>query len=116
MDDPPPLQHTRVLTPHLARWLQPGLELGDLDAEVLKKTLTAIAPDRRSGSPYRTVRSPSNAVAPRDPVIVGRRTRERTECAARPSDIAVRHRAAAASGNAGNTTLRAFEALQMGLE
>jgi hypothetical protein len=32
------------------------------------------------------VRSPSNAVAPRDPVTVGRRTRERTERAARPSD------------------------------
>ena len=50
MDDPPPLQHTRVLTPHLARSLQPGLELGDLgnfDAEVLEKILTAIAPDRR---------------------------------------------------------------------
>ena len=29
MDDPPPLQHTRVLTPHLARSLQPGLELLD---------------------------------------------------------------------------------------
>lgn len=40
MDDPPPLQHARVLTPHLARLLQPGLELGDLgnfDAEVLEK-------------------------------------------------------------------------------
>ena len=50
MDDPPPLQHTRVLTPHLARSLRPGLELGDLgnfDAEVLEKILTAIAPDRR---------------------------------------------------------------------
>ena len=89
MDDPPPLQHTRVLTPHLARSLQPGLELGDLDnldAQVLEKILTAIAPDQRSGSPYRTVRSPSNAVAPRDPVIVGRRTRERTERAERLSD------------------------------
>ena len=47
MDDPPPLQHTRVLTLDLARSLQPDLELGDLDnlhAEVLEKILTAIAP------------------------------------------------------------------------
>jgi hypothetical protein len=48
MDDPPPLQHTRVLTPHLARSLQPGLELGDLgnvDAEVLEKILNGYAAD-----------------------------------------------------------------------
>ena len=69
MDDPPPLPHTRVLTPHLDRSLQPGLELGDLDnldAEVLEKILTAIAPDRRLRVALQDRAIALNAVAPRD--------------------------------------------------